>query len=59
MVHRVLKKGVVPELGPEVFDDHLAELPASVASRRCADATRTFLKSLEVRPAAIAAREPK
>ena len=40
---QVMRKGPLPPLGPEVINDDLAALPASLAARRCADAIRSFL----------------
>jgi sugar phosphate isomerase/epimerase len=46
MVERVLRKGPLPPLGPEIFHDELSAVPARLAARRCAEATRRFLAAL-------------
>jgi sugar phosphate isomerase/epimerase len=45
-VDRLMRKGPLPPLGPEVFHDDLAAMPAERASRLCAAATRRFLGGL-------------
>jgi sugar phosphate isomerase/epimerase len=46
LVRRVLRGGPLPPVGPEVFHDELAALPAAEAARRCGDAARSFLAAL-------------
>jgi 4-hydroxyphenylpyruvate dioxygenase len=46
MLEPLLRNDPLPSLGPEVLRDELGGLPAELACRRCAEATRRFLRSV-------------
>lgn len=46
ILRRLLAKGPLPPIGPEVFNDDLAALPLPDAARRSAEVTRQFLSAL-------------